>query len=473
MLSFFMTSTAASSWAEHELRHADLGDARLDRRLIRLVGELAARPEASLPQATVTWAATKAAYRFFDNSRVTPEAIGAAHRQATVERLPAEGPLLVVQDTTLFDFTAHPATTGLGHLVHRKHVGLLAHSALLLSAAGVPLGLLHQHVWARDPRRRGQRRRRRRRPTADKESQRWLAAAAATEAALPAGREVLTVADREADFYDLLAAPRRPGHHLLLRAKGRRSVRHEARLLGPALRAQAAAGRQAIDLRRGDDRPPRRAVLTIRFGAFWINPPSTHPRRKELAPLRAWAVLAEEEGAPAGHKPVSWLLVSTQPLTTLAEAAQAVRRYGLRWLVERLHFVLKSGCRVEQLQLGSAARLRRAVAAYGIVAWRLLWLTYQARQQPEASCEAAFEPAEWQVLHRAVAPEQPLPARAPGLAQAVRQLACLGGFLARRHDGEPGVKVLWRGLRRLRDLVEGHRLATQQHPTPPILVGNE
>jgi hypothetical protein len=284
---------------------------------------------------------------------------------------------------------------------------------------------------------------------------------------------VLTVADREADFYDLLAAPRRPGHHLLLRAKGRRSVRHEARLLGPALRAQAAAGRQAIDLRRGDDRPPRRAVLTIRFGAFWINPPSTHPRRKELAPLRAWAVLAEEEGAPAGHKPVSWLLVSTQPLTTLAEAAQAVRRYGLRWLVERLHFVLKSGCRVEQLQLGSAARLRRAVAAYGIVAWRLLWLTYQARQQPEASCEAAFEPAEWQVLHRAVAPEQPLPTRAPGLAQAVRQLACLGGFLARRHDGEPGVKVLWRGLRRLRDLVEGHRLATQQHPTPPILVGNE
>jgi len=65
--------------------------------------------------------------------------------------LPAQGPLLVLQDTTLLDFTAHPATTGLGHLVHRKHFGLLAHSALLTSADGVPLGVLHQHVWARDP----------------------------------------------------------------------------------------------------------------------------------------------------------------------------------------------------------------------------------------------------------------------------------------------------------------------------------
>lgn len=467
-----MTTTTTPSWAEHELRHADLGDVRLNRRLTRLVGELAARPEASLPQATVTWAATKAAYRFFDNNRVAPEAIGACHRQATVERLPDEGLLLVLQDTTLLHFTGHPATTGWGHLIHRKHVGLLVHSALLVSGVGVPLGLLHPHVWARDPKRRGQRRQRRHKATAQKESQRWLDAAQATEEALPADRDILTIADREADFYDLLAQPRRPGHHLLLRAKGRRSVQHEARLLGAALRAQAAAGPHTIDLRRGDERPARPAVRTIRFAALTINPPSTHPGRKELASLPLWAVLAEELHPPAGQKPVSWLLLSTQPITTLAEAVQAVQRYAWRWLVERLHFVLKSGCRIEQLQLGSAARLQRAVATYSIVAWRLLWLTYQARQQPEVSCATVFEPLEWQVLHQAVAPQQPAPARAPSLAQAVRQLARLGGFLARRHDGVPGVKVLWRGLRRLQDLVEGYRLATQQ-PTPPIFVGNE
>jgi hypothetical protein len=469
-----MTTSTPLSWAEQELQRADLGDRRLNQRLIQLVSDVAARPESSLPQASGTWAATKAAYRFFDNDRVRPQAIREAHQQATCARLPdGDGPVLVIQDTTLLDFTSHRATTGLGHLIHRQHVGLLVHSALLVSSAGVPLGLLHQHVWARDPKRRGQRRQRRHRPTAEKESQRWLDTLAATEAALPADRAILTIADREADFYDLLAAPRRPGHHLLLRAKGRRSVRHEARLLAPALRAQPVAGPHTVCLRRGDDRPARAAVLTLRYGAFEIQPPATHRQRKTLPPLRVWAVLAEEENPPPGQKPVCWLLLSTQPILTLAEAVQAVQRYTLRWLVERLHFVLKSGCRIEQLQLGTAARLQRALATYSLVAWRLLWLTYQARQQPQASCAEVFTPVQWQVLHQAIHPDQPLPTTPPTLAEAVRQVARLGGFLARRHDGAPGVQVLWRGLRRLHDLVQGYQLTLPAHPQPPPLVGNE
>jgi Transposase DNA-binding/Transposase Tn5 dimerisation domain len=470
-----MTTTTLHSWAEQELRHVDLGDPRRDRRLVRLVTDLADCPESSLPLATGDWAATKAAYRFFDNDHVAPDAIRAAHRQATLDRLPdpAQGPLLVLQDTTLLDFTSHPATTGLGHLIHRKHAGLLVHSALLISATGVPLGVLHQHVWARDPARRGQRRQRRHRPTAPKESQRWLDAVQATEAALPADRAILTIADREADFYDLLATPRRRGHHFLIRAKGRRRVAHEAGLLGDALRAQPVAGQLNVTLPRGAERPARRATRTIQFGAFDLQPPSTHPRRKELAPLRVWAVLAQEENPPPGQKPVCWLLLTTQPLVTLEDAAQAVLRYSRRWLVERLHFVLKSGCRIERWQLTTAARLQRALATYLLVAWRLLWLTYQARQEPEASCATVFTPLAWHVLHQAVQPDQPRPAAPPTLREAVRQVARLGGFLGRRHDGDPGVQVLWRGLRRLHDLVEGYQLTLKHDPRPPTFVGNE
>src|SRR5438552_1306557 len=135
-----MTILTSNTWAEQELQHADLGDRRLNRLLVQLVADLADRPEASLPQASITWAATKAAYRFFDNQRVRPEAIQAAHQLATGTRLPEHGRVLAIQDTTLLDFTAHPATTGLGHLIHRKHFGLLVHSALLVSDAGVPLG---------------------------------------------------------------------------------------------------------------------------------------------------------------------------------------------------------------------------------------------------------------------------------------------------------------------------------------------
>ena len=74
------------SWAETEVGKADFGDKRLTKRLIQLTGDLAARPEGSVPQASGGWAATKGAYRFWDNEKVTPEVIRAAHRDKTIER---------------------------------------------------------------------------------------------------------------------------------------------------------------------------------------------------------------------------------------------------------------------------------------------------------------------------------------------------------------------------------------------------
>jgi hypothetical protein len=435
----------------------------LNRRLVKLVDDLLHAPEASVPQASGDWAATKAAYRFWDNPRVRPDRIRAAHRDGTRERISAHeaGPVLAVQDTTNLDFTDHPGTTGLGYLAGKHRRGLWLHSALAVTAAGVPLGLIDQRTWTRDPSALGKRALRNKKETAEKESQRWLDALAATEAALPAETTVVTVADREADFYDLFAAPRRPGSHLLIRAKPRRRVRHVERLLGAAVRANPAAGTIRVDLRRGDDRPPRRATLTVRFAALDIAPPSTHPRRKHLPHLRLTAILVEEEGPPAGRKPVRWWLVTTLPVATLADAERAVRWYTLRWLVERYHYTLKSGCRVERLELETAERLDRAVATYAVVAWQLLWLTYEARRAPEGSCEAVLPREAWQLMHRVVHKKEPVPATPPSLKEAVRQVARLGGFLARRGDGEPGVKTIWRGLRRLADLVEGWTLARE------------
>jgi hypothetical protein len=453
-------------WSALELRHVDLGDRRLNRRLVKLVDDLLNAPEASVPQAAGDWAATKAAYRFWDNPRVDPDDIRAAHRDSTLERLPGHrgDPLLAIQDTTGFDFTDHPDTVGLGYLAHSKRAGLWLHSALAVTAAGVPLGLIDQRTWTRDPATLGKRARRNQKQTAEKESQRWLDALAATEAALPAGQAVVTVADREADFSDLFAAPRRPGSHLLIRAKPRRRVRHVERLLGKAVRAGAAAGTIAVDLRRGDDRPPRRATLTIRFTTLEIAPPSTHPRREALPHLRLTAILAEEESPPQGQDPVRWWLVTTLPIATLTDAERAVRWYALRWLVERYHYVLKSGCRIERLQLETAERLGRALARYAVVAWRLLWLTYEARRHPEAPCEAVLPREHWQVLHRVAHKTDKAPSSPPGLRAAVRQIARLGGFLARKGDGEPGVKTIWRGLRRLEDLVTGWKLSQEPGP---------
>ena len=163
-------------------------------------------------------------------------------------------------------------------------------------------------------------------------------------------------------------------------------------------------------------------------------------------------VVAEELSPPAGVKPLRWVLLTTLEVTGWDDAVQIVRWYRTRWLIERYHFVLKSGCGIEKLQLETADRLQRALAVYCVVAWRLLWLTYEARQQPDEVCTVVLAAHEWQALYCTIHQTAIPPATPPTLRQAVRWIAQLGGFLARTGDGEPGVQTIWRGLRRLDDI---------------------
>jgi hypothetical protein len=447
-----------NTFLSDEFRFANLGDQRLNRRLERLVTALADKPASSVPQALGDWAPTKAAYRFWDNDRLDAADIRAAHRHATVARLPEAGLVLAIQDTTALSFTTHKAVRGLGYLTKRHQRGLLVHSLLAATEDGVPLGVLHQEVWARPLKRFGRRRTRARRRTAHKESQRWLTALNEAATVVSPTRSVLVVADREADLFDLFAAPRPAGVDLLVRAKPRRRLHRDHRLLGQAAAAAPVVATMTVTLPRADDRPARTATLTLRATAVTLERPSVHPRRRWLQPVPVQVILAEETDAPAGETPVRWLLVTTRPTLTPEAVVQAVRWYSRRWLIERLHFVLKSGCRIERLQLETAARLQRALATYLFVAWRLLWLTYQARQQPHEPCTSVLDQDQQAVLRQHYQlPEDGVAT----LHEAVRLVARLGGFLNRQGDGEPGVQCLWRGWRELQAMVQGYRLALQ------------
>lgn len=463
-----------AAWAVAEVGSAALGDRRRTRRLAQLVSDLAVRPGDGIPAACATPAATKAAYRFLADEAIAAADILAAHVAATSARLRGAETVLALQDTTTLDFTAHAALVGAGPLAHPARTGLLVHSVLAASAAGVPLGLLHQHVWARDPDAVGQRHARRQRPTAEKESQRWLDAQAATQQALPAGTQIVTVADREADIYDLFAVDRPPTCELLIRATHNRRIAEEAGYVWDAVRGAPVGDVVPVAVGRRADRAPREALLTLRWAAITLLPPRNRPDRATLAPIPVVAILAEEPVPPPGETAIRWLLLTTLPVAGGEAALACVRAYAQRWLVERYHFALKSGCRIEALQLRTTARVERALALYAIVAWRLLWLTYLARGEPELPCTVLLSTDEWQVLFRARHPAADLPARPPPLGQAVRCIARLGGFLDRAGDGEPGVKVLWRGLRRLDDLTLGWQIAHAGTAPPPCarLVGN-
>lgn len=451
-----------ADWVLEEFAGVDLGDKRRTDRLLEVVTRLAQRPEASIAQAGGSdWASLKATYRLLENRAVTHEALLSGHVASTWERVAAwgadrAGVVLAIQDTTELDFSTHRATRGLGQIGNAYGLGLLAHSTLACTDEGVPLGLLAQAVWARPAASGLSKAQRKGRPIEEKESYKWLAGLQAVvtgraHAGAPEGLPpVVVVSDAESDVYAYFGAPRPAGVDLLVRAAQDRLTAGEDPpvLLRTLLGRQAASAPEAVAVPRHQGHPARTAHVVLR----WTDLTLPAPKRRTTDAVTLWAVWVREEDPPDGAEPLDWLLLSSLPVLTLADAQERVRWYRLRWGIEVWHHVLKSGCAFEQRQLASAENLTRALALYDVIAWRILYGTLLARVAPEIPCTVLLEVQEWQALYCAVHKTPTPPSTPPTLGQARRWLAELGGFIGRASDGEPGVLVLWRGLTRLVDL---------------------
>jgi hypothetical protein len=459
------------AWVETELGEVDLGDKRRTRRVMRTVQTFCNRPNASIPEASESVAEMQAIYDLLSAPTTRPEAIREAHAGATVKRVEDCDEVWILQDTTELSFNTLLATEGLGPLSGKYSRGLMMHSALVVDPSGVPQGLLHQEVWARDPEETGKSHSRRKRLIEEKESQKWLTTVRICEERLPASKKAWIIGDSESDIYELMAMPRRPGLELLIRATHNRRVRHaeEMAYLRDTARSAPVAGTMEVELKRTPKRQARMAEMEVRLcPELQIQRPRHKQKNTAVEAVTVSVVLVRELGElPPEAERVEWLLVSTKPLGDFAAALSAVEAYVERWKVERYHYTLKGGCQVEKLQLEHADRIERAVALYSIVAWRLLFVTYLTRTSPDLPCTVALNEDEWKVLHRMAKPGKRLPSGPMSLREAVRQIARLGGFLGRRGDGEPGVKVLWRGFRRLSDFVLAYRTLA-----PPRVVTN-
>ena len=413
----------------------ELGDARRTRRLIKLVEALAAAATGSIPLASGGWAETKAAYRLLDNEALDWREMLEVHTRRTVERMRGQPVVLCIQDTTELDFTSQPGIAGLGRLSYDAQHGLYVHPTLAVTPAGLALGVLDAWMWARGPKER----------PAVKESTRWVEGygiVADLAETVPDSRLVY-VADREGDLRALMDTAARRGYPAdwLIRSRHDRNTADGDKLWDRLARSEAL-GEVEFTLPAAPGRPARVVRQTLYRDAV------TLPARKGAPAVTATAILAREEQPPTGQQAVAWRLLTNREADTLEAVVELIDWYRRRWLAEIFFRILKSGCRVEALQLGTLERLERALVIYLIIAWRILHLVTWGRHCPNLPCEVVFDPEEWQaawiVAHRTKPPETP-----PPLGQMVRLIAGFGGFLGRKGDGHPGPKTLWEGLQRV------------------------
>ena len=424
------------SWAQAEFHDLELGDARRTQRLIKLVDDLSAQPTGSIPLACAGWAETKAAYRLLDNPATEWREILEVHTTRTVERMVGQPVVLCIQDTTGQDFTSQPGIAGLGRLSYEAQHGMYVHPTLAVTPAGVALGVVDAWMWARKPKVQ---------PDV-KESTRWVEGyeiVADLAETVPATRLVY-VADREGDLRALIDAAARRGTPAdwLIRSKHNRKTTTGEKLWDRLAQSEPL-GEVEFTLPAAPDRPARRVRQTLYRQAV------TLPAHHGQPAVTVTAILAREEHPPTGQPAIEWRLLTNRAADTLEAVVELVDWYRKRWLIEIFFRILKTGCRVEALQLGTLERLERAVVLYLIIAGRILHLVTWGRDGPNLPCDVVFDAEEWQaawiVARRCKPPTAP-----PSLGEMVRLIAGFGGFLGRKSDGYPGPKAIWEGMQKVR-----------------------
>ncbi len=473
------TASASCYWSSTEFASLVCKDIRRKRRFERVAADFLNQPGVSIPNACGDWAGTKACYRLFDHQEVTAERILEAHRDATLARLAADdedGCLLVIQDTSALNFSTRSGMEGLGPTGShgsQKTPGLFLHGHLVVGESGTVHGMPGGDLYARKGRDDDPAGKRNSQPLHEKESQRWLEGwnkAQRLWQDLGGNRKVLCVADREADIYELLAASQQQraktgdGAGLLIRSRHDRQLdREEGGSLWQIPEDLTIVAELEVEIPRGKQGlRSRRAKLTVRAGQVLLAVPA-HKRKylglKESVGL--WFLEVIETDPPAGAAPVCWRLLTTEPVMSATDAKRLVACYALRWRIEMLFRILKSGCRAEQRQVQTVEKLKALIALDLVIACHLLAMTMQARSKPDDPADRWLAREEWEALCVQAAGGGPAPALCPSIKNAVLMIAKLGGFLARKSDGDPGSDVLWRGLAKLKIYAEAWKIFSQ------------
>lgn len=456
------------TWAVRTFGSAELGDLRRTDRLVQLGAAMVRNPQSSLPASLRGEAETVGAYRFLNNAALTPEQIQMPHWVQTRREAATRSQVLMIGDTTEFNLSSHHSVKGAGPVGRGSLAqGFFAHTVLARDAQTEELlGCAYQHTFVRQPapdqETKGQRTQR------ERESQIWEQSVRGI-GPVPTGCQWIAVGDRGSDIFPFWQACQKLGYDFTIRVAQNRGVRgkegeitDDPELLHLKSRARQLPAQdiRLLSLPATPGHPARDAVVEVSFEEVRIQPP-VHNATLEKTELTLWVVRVWEPLPPPDTEPLEWILLTSVPVFTVADAWERARWYRCRWLMEEFHKVLKSGCRLEDRRMHTVAALLNLLAILTPIGMRVLRLRDLARLAPDLP---ATQVASTEVVQIVALLDQ----RAPQ-DWTVRDLCCaiarFGGFLARTCDGLPGWQTLWQGWVFVQTVLLGVHLAALIPPS--------
>lgn len=478
-------------WSQKNFANCPLGDKRLQKRAHCIGQALMDRFGLSLSMAFADSNKLKRAYEFFANTKVMFSALTQPHREGITQDCSTMPVVLAVGDTTYLDYkTIKAKKEGFGPIANGGQ-GLILHSSIAVEPEqGQPLGILWQKLWhrpneaktgdrniklSRKQKQAAKRKANKDRPFEQKESYKWVESIEAIEKQFASlknqlkrlknqehkelnpsiATRVVHIFDAEADVAEVFDRVRgKTDTGLLVRAAYDRSISDDTRHLWDYMEAAVIGFEVEIEVAATEEQPARNANLAVRFEPVSLKAPE---RLDNKEPFQLYAVYATETNPPEGARAVSWMLLTTEPVTSAVQASQILRWYSYRWHIEEYHKILKSGCKVENYRL--AAKSMEALLGFlTVIAAELLRITYMQRTEPDAPAQKVLSPVKLAVLKATSSEKLP---RVITVAWALKAVARLGGYLEHRRKTPIGIQVLWRGWLELVSLCKGWELARQ------------
>ena len=455
--------TEDTDWAVMEYGRSAHPDGRVRDILIEMGRAWEKRPGAALPLIFPGRNEQRRAYRLLSNANVNADDIMEPHTEALVARARAERGkvLLAVQDTTTLNYSNLGEVEDLVS-IGGKGKGLFVHMGLCVTENRRPLGVYEINSTIRNN------------DEGRSESERWrggLHRALELEEAC-GGVRVVTVCDREADIWALIAEARERGAGFLVRSsKGNRrrvAVGSGSADLWEHVDSLGVLGTRKVVIAQKGGRKRRVAQVEIRADVVRVL-----PVRKEMdstaEPVEMVAVSAKEKGGKS-KEPLHWVLLCTEGDASFENARRIVKWYEARWTIEEYFKVLKTGTRIEDRRIGYAGGLRKCLVFDAIDAVRVFDIERLARDKPGMPAREALSEFEIDVLYILLEHREIIRARPPPGEVTIRtfviDLGRYAGFIPSKRQPLPGTLKIWQGWTYYKAALECAEAMRGYYPEP-------